>query len=291
MTIDKNLVKQLLTITHQLADSFDDPVVDTAKEITWPESTQELPEEAKGFFEQAYKSANGDDEKKMSAGWKAVQARFKRKDGKQWVKKSLTGVNDSEIDHLRRTLIVDGYPEVAEGIVMNPPMIDLELLPAGYREQILSRFIKAETYKSVDEPKPEINVEIDKEEFQMEFAFKALLDDRKITYGVVYPVNQVDLQKEWAREAVVEGAAHRFMINYRQHDTFHDEQAGKGVTIESYIAPCDIHEFHGRQLSPDQVIKKGSWVMATQWDDETWKLVKDGKIRGYSIGGFKKVRR
>lgn len=307
---EKDLAKQILNMVKSLTtanlaqggelnpaqkqeddvDAVDQPEAqeneDEANEDNkWPDAVKKLPKEARDEFIKAYEATEGNNEAKLMAGWKAVKRLFKR-NGEDWVKKDLLTPIYGDVDQLYRQLLTDGYPEAADSVkesvaMGSPVMLDPETLPPGYRDIIADRYGTARKDNEAGESEP----------FSVEVAFKALLDEKKVTYGVVYPVDEVDLQKEWAKADTIEKAAHNFMANYRQHDTFHNEHAGAGVPVESFIAPCDLHEFHGKQLPPDQVIKKGSWVMATKWTDESWKLVKEGKIRGYSIGGFKRVRR
>jgi len=324
MTSKQELIKN---ITAQIASLLDKGLETSnlsqggmlnSAQLVLPKSVDELPDSAKEEFISVYKSTDGGEETKLSTAWKAVKRKWKKvepedsedeesadheqgetpdeektedENGKKkkkpfWMKKDVLGPIVGDVDQLRRQLITDGYPEAAEEVQMVADSgwtmpLALDSIPHGYRETISERYFHAR--KDLTENADEA--------FEVQVAFKALLDERKITYGVVYPANEVDLQKEWATENVIENAAHNFMANYRQHDTFHNERAGAGVPVESFIAPCDITEFHGKRLTPDQVIKKGSWIMATKWNDDTWNLVKSGKIKGYSIGGFKRVRR
>lgn len=260
-----------------------------------PDGVKTLPKEAQVTFKSAFDTAdeNLEELEAYRAAWTEVKKTWRRVAGgweqfdpahKEFVftdePASVQGMHIADVDHLRRQLTVDGWEDVANLISAadtHDSILALQALPAGYRETITGRYLSAQTktVKSVDEP------------FEIQVAFKALSPEKRVSYGVVYPVDEVDLQKEWAKADVIEKAAHEFLARYRQQDQFHNEQAGAGEPVESFIAPCDLPEFHGVVL--EQPIRKGSWVMATRWSPEVWPMVKEGKISGYSIGGFKKV--
>lgn len=122
----------------------------------------------------------------------------------------------------------------------------------------------------------------------IEYAIKGAIPERRITYGIVYPANKVDLQGEWADRALVEKAAHRYLQLYRYADTEHNWQDVGGAVVESYLAPCDIYQFFGKRL--EQPIREGTWILAYQWNEPEWNAIKSGKIQGYSLGGLKRVR-
>lgn len=192
-----------------------------------------------------------------------------------------------DLAHLVRELITDGFDEVADKLTGEAAsdLTALEELPEGYRETIQDRYTSVRKSATVQEGE---------ETFEIRTTFKALINEQRVTYGVVYPVydpskGEGDLQKEWAKPEIIEKAAHNFLEQWRQQDTYHTEKSGAGAPVESFIAPCDIHEFHGQKLA--EPIRAGSWVMATRWTPDAWALVKSGKLTGYSIGGFKKIRR
>ena len=256
-----------------------------------PEAVKKLPEHAQKIFLAAFNSSYDpkDEVKSFAIAWGAVKRKYKNEKG-EWTTKSLFGPIVGDVDQLRRQLMIDGYvsaaeslvPFVFDGVPEEDVQLDLSELPEDYKEVIADRYGHARKSDEV--------IEVVEKEFLIEVAFKALIPEKRLTYGVVYPPNFVDLQKEWAKADIIEEAAHSFMRKYREQDTFHNEQGGAGVPVESFIAPCDITEFHGKKLEKDEIIPAGSWVMATEWTPDNWALVKSGKIKGYSIGGFKKVR-
>lgn len=115
------------------------------------------------------------------------------------------------------------------------------------------------------------------------------IDDKQIVIGVVLQPEVVDAQGDIMSAAVIEKAAHTFLANYNkatrlglQHKVF---KGGMFDLVESYLAPMDMS-------IGSMVVKSGSWIMAVKvLDADIWKAVKDGKIKGFSIGGKAKVQR
>lgn len=113
-------------------------------------------------------------------------------------------------------------------------------------------------------------------------------EEKRIVYGKALVPDKVDSQGDIVSKEDIEEAAHNFLINLQKayielltfgvnktnasqigymHRVFKGV-GGFGYIVESYIDP------------------DGSWVLATKINDETvWKMIKDGRITGYSIGG------
>jgi hypothetical protein len=122
---------------------------------------------------------------------------------------------------------------------------------------------------------------------QVENIFK-VDEEKHIVYGKALVPDRYDLQGDLVTKEDVEKAAHAFMINIQKayadlvcgiksgskasqiglmHKVFKGV-GGFGYVVESYIDP------------------EGSWVLGTKVTDEkVWKMIKDGVITGYSIGG------
>lgn len=127
--------------------------------------------------------------------------------------------------------------------------------------------------KSVDNPtiEKDVKILINKEE-----------DEQRLVYGVVYEPNVPDAHNDMMEAPDIEKAAHRFLKDYRNIDKQHDFQGGYGEVVESYVAPQDF-EVGG------ETITKGSWVLVTKADEETWDSIKKGEITGYSMAGTAEV--
>ncbi|MEH7186482.1 XkdF-like putative serine protease domain-containing protein [Bacillus toyonensis] len=104
-------------------------------------------------------------------------------------------------------------------------------------------------------------------------------EEKRLVYGIVYEPDAIDAHGDFTDAETIEKAAHEFMLKYRQIDKNHDFVAGVGEVVESYIAPADM-ELNG------EPVKKGTWILTTKADEETWEAVKKGKFQGYSLAGI-----
>ena len=103
-------------------------------------------------------------------------------------------------------------------------------------------------------------------------------DDQQIVYGVVSEPDTIDLQGDRLSAEEIRKACHKFMIESQRIGKQHLGPAEADI-IESYIAPVKFK-------CNDQVVRKGSWVMAVKvQDQDLWQAVKSGKITGFSIAG------
>ncbi|HDR8052153.1 TPA: hypothetical protein QCY45_002963 [Bacillus cereus] len=103
-------------------------------------------------------------------------------------------------------------------------------------------------------------------------------EEKRLVYGIVYEPDAIDAHGDFTDAETIEKAAHEFMLKYRQIDKNHDFVAGVGEVVESYIAPADM-ELNG------EPVKKGTWILTTKADEETWEAVKKGEFQGYSLAG------
>lgn len=104
-------------------------------------------------------------------------------------------------------------------------------------------------------------------------------DEKQLVTGVVYEPNIEDAHGDIMTAEEIERAAYNFLEKYRYIDKNHDELAGKGTVVESWISKNNT-------VVGKQNIKKGTWLMTVRVDDsETWKEIKEGKITGFSMGG------
>lgn len=122
--------------------------------------------------------------------------------------------------------------------------------------------------KSEEQPNFEKPVKVIKSDDEVE----------RLVYGIVYEPDTIDAHGDFADAKTIEKAAHEFMLKYRQIDKNHDFVAGVGEVVESYIAPADM-ELNG------EPVKKGTWILTTKADEETWEAVKKGEFQGYSLAG------
>lgn len=107
-------------------------------------------------------------------------------------------------------------------------------------------------------------------------------DEERLVYGVVYEPEVPDAHNDIMSANDIEKSAHKFLADYRNIDKQHDFQGGYGEVVESYVAPQDF-------TVGGETIAKGSWVLVTKADEETWDSIKKGEITGYSMAGTAEV--
>jgi broad specificity phosphatase PhoE/8-oxo-dGTP pyrophosphatase MutT (NUDIX family) len=105
-------------------------------------------------------------------------------------------------------------------------------------------------------------------------------DEKRIVYGIVLEPDVEDSQGDVVSKEDVELAAHRFLYQSAPIGIQHGAMAPDSVRpVESYIAPADF-ELGG------QVVKAGTWVLATHVPDEQlWQAVKKDGFGSYSVAG------
>jgi len=104
--------------------------------------------------------------------------------------------------------------------------------------------------------------------------------EKHLVYGEVLVPETEDAQGDVISADVIEDAAHDFLVNSRRIDVQHAFLSSRCFPVESFIAPTSFH-------LGDHLVKKGTWVLVTKiFDEEIWKKVKNGELRGYSIRGI-----
>lgn len=112
-------------------------------------------------------------------------------------------------------------------------------------------------------------------------------DERRMVYGFANVIEKdgepvVDLQGDVISEDELVKAAHEFMRSYRDGHEMH-EGITKGEIVESIVLTKDVQ----RALGIDKSLNVVGWFIGYHvHDDATWKEVKKGKLRAFSIGGF-----
>lgn len=110
--------------------------------------------------------------------------------------------------------------------------------------------------------------------------FAKVDEDKRLVLGIVYSPGQVDTQGDWAEAPEIEKAAHGFLKASAQHniDKQHDFVPAGAFVAESWITK------QGDPLFPNE--PAGSWAVAIKVeDDELWKQVKTGEVKGLSMAG------
>lgn len=102
--------------------------------------------------------------------------------------------------------------------------------------------------------------------------------EKQMVFGVVLAPDEFDLQGDIMEAEEIEKTAHNFLMSSRVIGFRHSE-VEEAELIESYITRKPF------QLN-GETVKTGSWVIGVHVSDpETWRLIKNGEITGFSIGG------
>ncbi len=106
-------------------------------------------------------------------------------------------------------------------------------------------------------------------------------EEERIILGIVLEPNAVDSYKHTVTKEEIRKAAHDWLAYKQVRKLSHQKVANeKMVILESYLAPVDL-------TFGKEIVKEGSWLLAMRvTDDELWKSIKEGKITGYSMGGW-----
>lgn len=105
-------------------------------------------------------------------------------------------------------------------------------------------------------------------------------DEKQIVYGIVYSPGEPDLQGMFTDSSVIEDAAYNFLKEgiTGNVDNQHNLIPGAGFVCESWITKA------GDPVFPSE--PEGSWAVGIRiTDEEIWKNVKNGQLRGLSLYG------
>jgi hypothetical protein len=115
---------------------------------------------------------------------------------------------------------------------------------------------------------------------------KADPDEMTIT-GIAMEPDAVDAHGDFATAAVIKKAAHNFLAAYNKTVKLgvqHKDFKPKFQILESYVAPVTF-------VLGNRTVKEGSWIVTVKvLNADIWKKIKNGSIKGFSIGGKAKVR-
>lgn len=103
--------------------------------------------------------------------------------------------------------------------------------------------------------------------------------ERYILAPVLIP-NHLDTNGTLFPPTTVRRAAHNFMIRHQANKFMHmlDLNSDDLSIVESFVAPVDM-------VLEGSFVKKGTWMMGIiVHNDKLWQHIKDGNLRGFSIG-------
>lgn len=116
-------------------------------------------------------------------------------------------------------------------------------------------------------------------------------DERRFTLCCAYPALRpdaavaADQHRDYVGKEALEEAAWSYLLKSREVGLYHqDGTDGAGVVVESYIWRADpwvIKTTSGREYT----VHPGDWLVGIQWDEATWPLIKQGRIKGVSMQG------
>jgi hypothetical protein len=122
-------------------------------------------------------------------------------------------------------------------------------------------------------------------------------DEQRYTLVVAYPADKADVaraqdgHRDFASKAVVEQAAWDYMRKSRVVSLWHqDGTDGAGEVVESYVYRGPDWALKAADGS-EQLVKSGDWMLGIVWSEDTWPLVKEGRIGGVSVEGSARRRK
>jgi Putative phage serine protease XkdF len=115
-------------------------------------------------------------------------------------------------------------------------------------------------------------------------------EERRYTLVVAYPASKPDANiaadgfRDFAGHDAVEKAAWSYMLKSRQVGLWHqDDTEGAGNVVESYVYRGPNWTI--KSGDAEYTVQAGDWLMGIQWSEDTWPLVKSGRIGGVSMQG------
>ena len=117
------------------------------------------------------------------------------------------------------------------------------------------------------------------------FVFKN--DEKRIVYGAVLVPGEIDHDGEAVTAEKVEDAAHEWMELYQNVDLQHSLN-NVGVPVESYLLPMEM-TVKAVQDEEEMVLPKGTWILGSRLDEDTYEAAKSGGLGGYSVMGMKRT--
>lgn len=113
---------------------------------------------------------------------------------------------------------------------------------------------------------------------------KKVDEEKRLIYCIVYSPNEEDAHGHFATADTIEKACHKFSEMSKMHSV--DEQHDMNDLDDVFVAESWIIK-EGDSMFPGET---GAWAVCIKINnDEIWKKVKDGVLKGVSMYGFAKV--
>ena len=113
--------------------------------------------------------------------------------------------------------------------------------------------------------------------------------ERRYVLGLAYGPGRLDGHGEYMAPQTVEDAAWGFLSEGGRRIGLQHADGTEGVAevVESYVYRGPDWETTDAQ-GGTQVIKAGDWLIGAVFDEPAWRLVKSGRLTGWSIDGVGK---
>jgi hypothetical protein len=115
-------------------------------------------------------------------------------------------------------------------------------------------------------------------------------DEARFTLGPLYVPDFMDAHGEWTDADELQPAVWGWVRSgdrriFLQHDT--EVEAGEWVEVMTMPQSWTVDMLDNKGNPIGEITYPPNTVfLGVIWNEESWQLVKDGKLRGYSIGGF-----
>lgn len=118
--------------------------------------------------------------------------------------------------------------------------------------------------------------------------FAKSVEEKRFTLAPMYVPGQYDAHGDWAEPEDLQQAVWRFSRGDRMIALQHQPEAGPmGEAVEMMVMPWEhtVPMFKADGSSENVTFPAGTPWLGVIWNEDVWPLVKEGKVRGYSIGG------
>lgn len=121
-----------------------------------------------------------------------------------------------------------------------------------------------------------------------EFEVSKAVSEERFTLGPMYVPNRLDAHAEWTDTEELQKAVWSYVKSGdRRIRLQHNRDKVAGEWVEVMTWPYDVEvPMMRKDAEPTPVtFPSGTVFLGVKWEPWAWQMVKEGKIRGYSIGG------
>ena len=158
----------------------------------------------------------------------------------------------------------------------------------GLGSQDSEELIKHETNYKVNEDELEKIVSEETIKSLGSFEMSKAIDERKFTLGPMYIPYTMDAHNEWTDDEELQQAVWKYVQSgdrriRLQHNR--DVVAGEWVEIMTFPYETQVSMMKSDGGEEQRNFPKNTVFLGVIWEDWAWDKIKNGEIRGYSIGG------